>query len=150
MKAPRSWIVLLAATLTLSACGSTPKPVSSLLRAMYIRPEGQLNEGRPLYVVVRTVDEQTFLTDTYGKISEMVTARPLDESVLKVILLWPGKKNEILVEVAPDKSVGVYGLFTQPGNQWKLFLQSPVPSNSRLRLVRGSIVVDKRKDKRAR
>ncbi|MCK5798644.1 MAG: hypothetical protein KAI47_15735 [Deltaproteobacteria bacterium] len=122
--------------------------MTTLLRTIYLKSEGQLNGGRPLYVVVRTVDEQSFLADTYGKLAKVVTASPRDADVLKVLLLWPEAKNEVTIEVPTDKAIGLYCLFTHPGNQWKVLFPSPMASNVHLRLVRGNVMVDRRSKRR--
>jgi hypothetical protein len=75
-----------------------------------------------------SVNAKNFLTENYDNIADMVYADPPDESLLAWHILMPGQNEKVLV-AKPDKlSIGVYVLFTQPGEKWKMLLEKPFKS----------------------
>jgi len=91
-----------------------------------ITPDSRINDERPVYIVIRKVNKMDFLVDNYDCVSDMVYANPPNESLLAWHLLMPGQKEKIQV-IKPDASdIGVYVLFTNPGENWKLILEAPL------------------------
>jgi hypothetical protein len=93
-----------------------------------IIPDSSINDERPVYIVIRKVNKMEFLVENYDGISDMVYANPPNESLLAWHMLLPGQKEKIQV-IKPDKSdIGVYVLFTSPGENWKMILENPLKS----------------------
>jgi hypothetical protein len=91
-----------------------------------IIPDTRINDERPVYLVIRKVNRTEFLVENYDGISEMVHANPPSETVLALHMLLPGQKEMIQV-LKPEKiDIGVYVLFTNPGDNWKIILENPL------------------------
>jgi predicted component of type VI protein secretion system len=117
----------------LSGCGksSTVKTEQILFN---IATDSRINDERPVYIVIRKVNRTTFQIDDYDCISDMVYASPQNESLLAWQMLMPGKKEKIRI-TKPDKSdIGVYVLFINPGENWKLMLEAPLKSEYQLKV----------------
>jgi hypothetical protein len=109
----------------LYGCGkSTVKKEKIILNLI---PDSRLNDERPVYIMIRKVNSRIeFLVDNYDFISDMVYANPPNENFLALHMLMPGQKEQIQV-VKPDRSdIGLYVLFTNPGENWKLLLEDPL------------------------
>ncbi len=159
---PASLLSLGGLLLTLSVVGATGGCGSSTLvkRTIVFQPQQQVNRGRPFYALVRTVEEQGFLTDSYQKISALVyPSDKKDQTIVHVALIWPSREKTVVVKVPKDKAVAIYCLFTRPGSQWKVLLPPPMAEKIWAVLDRGTIVAQteqerkqerkKRKDDRA-
>jgi hypothetical protein len=49
-------------------------------------------------------------------------------------------KNEKILVVKPDKlSIGVYVLFTQPGEKWKMLLEKPLESEYKINIKKNAL-----------
>src|SRR2546421_12880563 len=79
----------------------------------------ETNGGKPFYVVVRAVEQATYVTDTYDAIAAKVFANPPDPSVLRSEVVFPGKTAKVECVKPESLPIGVYFLFTQPGQRWK-------------------------------
>ena len=113
-------------------------------RTVVLMPDKNANYGRPFYVLLRAVDEKQFLTDNYNAVAKMVYPNSEDPSVLKAVLVWPATPRKVQVEVAKDKAIGVYCIFTRPGNPWKLLLAPPMKSEQQAVLGKNTIVIRSR------
>lgn len=139
MRASGITIALLAALTCLggSGCGSS----KMIKRTIVFRPQQQSNAGRPFYALVRTVEEQDFLTDSYVKVSGLVyPSNKKDETIVHVALIWPSHDKTVVIEIPKDKAVAIYCLFTNPGSQWKVLLPPPMEERIWAVLDRGTIV----------
>lgn len=96
------------------------------MRTVVIRPGPQANAGRRFFVMVRTVKEKDFLQDGYGKVAGMIFPESGDPSIKKVQLVWPGQKAQLVVKIPKKDAFAVYGLFTHPGDPWKLLFTPPL------------------------
>jgi hypothetical protein len=85
-----------------------------------IRSPEDLNENRPLYVLVRQVDPKTYVDETYQSVASKVMAP--DDSVLGSAVLFPGSKAELEWQKTKKGVVAVYVLFTTPTGEWKAVL----------------------------
>ena len=86
------------------------------------------NGGRPFYAVIRSVEQATYITDSYEAISAKVFANPPDPSVLRTEVIYPGVPATWTIEQPEGLSVGVYFLFTEPGDGWKIIRSPPLPT----------------------
>ncbi len=124
----RRWALGLGLALCVLGCkpkGDPVAPTKGVKLPIVVRASADSNDGRPLYVVVRVVDEQGFIEDSYAAVSALVVEP--DESVLATILVFPGTvAYEELELEAPPETLGVYALFSVvEEGKWKLLLEGP-------------------------
>jgi len=101
------------------------------------------NNGKPFYIVIRKVTKTNFLVDSYNEVAGMVYSDPQDESLLAWQVMLPGQKKEIKVGKPDNLSIGIYGLFTTPGQNWKVMLNSPLESKYKVDLQNNSLKFNK-------
>lgn len=95
------------------------------------------NQGLPVYMLVRTVDDKAYLGQSYQVVAAKVTEP--DPSVLRSLVIYPDSRVEVRVK-KPDKGgMAVYFLFTAPGERWKTLLPQPLPLSVALRLESNQI-----------
>lgn len=126
-------IVSLAVLLSLAGCGSTGTSV-------VVTSQEVTNGGRPFYAVVRSVEQATHLTDTYESIAAKVFANPADPSVLAAQVIYPGVEATVEVQPSETLPLGVYFLFTEPGERWKVLQPKPLPSSMQIDLGVSDVV----------
>ena len=129
--------LLLALAVVSAGCAGKSKNeavVKPVARELVLRPRPGINGGRPVYVLVRSIDESEFLADSYRKISAMVYPNSGDPSVLAVALIWPNRGQRVQVYASKDKAIAVYAMFAAPGDQWKLLLGQPLRTQYLIRL----------------
>jgi hypothetical protein len=114
-----------AVSLLLAGCGGSQ--VSIVVRA-----SKDANSTRPVYVLVRSIDEKTHLAESYQTVAGKVMTP--DDSVLGSGMIFPGAEKKIEVKRQGDKLLGVYVLFTRPSGEWKVLVPSPSPGKLRIEL----------------
>ncbi len=97
---------------------------------IYVKSTDRTNGGRPLHMMVRTIDEPAPL-ESYADVAALAYREEPDPSVLKVEVVLPGEEEVVVpFEVPDDVSVIVYFFYTDPdSNRWKVPLRSPVPED---------------------
>ncbi len=91
-----------------------------------IKTTKETNQGTPLYVVLRETNMAQFLTQDYHEIAAQSFWKEESEPGTVKMVLIPGSTNKItLPSPGKNKSVGVYFLFTNPGESWKYILDKP-------------------------
>jgi hypothetical protein len=129
--ASRAWLAgpILAGGLLSSACQSGPAPLT-----IGVQSASDANQGRPLQMVVRMVDQGSFLGESYQDAAGKVTSP--DDSVLSNKVIFPGSKIEIPITRQDKKPVGVYFFFTTPANgtSWKKLIVQPLPNKVEIEL----------------
>ncbi len=129
----RSWTSVLGALLlVLAGCSSNKIKIE-------VSSTAETNEGRPFYVVVRQVEQATYVTDGYDVIAGKVYANPPDSSVLRSEVIYPGKTLELNVAKPETVPIAVYFLFTHPGERWKMSKVQPLPSSISVELDKNDI-----------
>jgi hypothetical protein len=101
-----------------------------------VRSPHDLNAGRPVHMLVRSVDQQEYINESYVAVSDKVVAK--DESVLGEAVVYPELPLMVSVKRG-DKMVAVYFFFTQPGLRWKTLLELPVPHATEIKLGTSNI-----------
>ena len=135
----RSSLRLAAAALAV-ACAALSGCASSKV-SVRIDSKADANGGAPFYVVVRAVDQSTFVTESYETIAGKTFQTPKDPSLVTAEVVYPGAKKEIVVEKPKgDQGLGVYLLFTKPGERWKTARNAPLPDT--LDLTVGASQID--------
>lgn len=119
-------------------CGGA-KAVPKEQVTFFIVPDGSINDQRPVYIVIRKVNKKNFLTENYDDIADMVYAEPPDESLLTWRILMPGQNEKILVTKPDTLSIGVYVLFTQAGEKWKMLLEKPLESEYKINIKKNAL-----------
>jgi predicted component of type VI protein secretion system len=110
---------------SLSGCGKSTA-VKREEVVFNITPDAHVNDDRPVYIVIRKVNKMEFLTDNYDGITDVVCTNPPPESLMAWQMLLPGQNEKIQV-FKPEKSdIGIYVLFANPGENWKIILEAPL------------------------
>ncbi|WP_148037438.1 hypothetical protein ACGP04_04195 [Piscirickettsia salmonis] len=88
------------------------------------------NNAKVFYVMVKPVDKNEFLTDSYDVLyNELFTSVALYRSVIK-----PGQTLTTDIPVTTSKDFGIYFFFTNPTDRWKLLINQPIPSDYKIKL----------------
>jgi hypothetical protein len=96
---------------------------------IYVRSSERSNDGNTLYALVRSVDAKTIRSnEIYHDVASKLFADPVDPSVLDNRPIFPGNPVTFNVSEGDAKNLVVYFLFTNPGQNWRLPLRSPLPS----------------------
>ena len=94
-----------------------------------VQSSEKTNGGRPLYMMVRTVDSRALLSEDYASASALVFTHPPDKSVQKVQTVLPGKPVVLNLPRPEESELALYFFFTQPGDKWRVPLSQPLPSD---------------------
>jgi predicted component of type VI protein secretion system len=117
-------IVIFLSVLT-SGCGLGQKKDNSLT-TFRVTSRPDTNDGRAVHAVISSVSPQQFLTDSYETIADRAYSNPPSEGIIRVFPVIPGEITTVKVPRERVNSVGVYFLFSKPGEQWKMLLSQPV------------------------
>ncbi|MBS0615324.1 MAG: hypothetical protein JSR58_02075 [Verrucomicrobia bacterium] len=77
------------------------------------------NQNTPFYVLFKATDLPHFLTDDYKKIAHQRMLADDDPTNLCSVFFIPGETKTITLENPENKAIGVYFVFTHPGEDWK-------------------------------
>ncbi len=132
-------IVLLSFSTTMMQACSGPKHIKKV-DFIFIADE-KANEERSVYVVIRKINKKLFLDESYEDVTNTIYAEPRDQSLLASRILIPGKKEKLTLEIIkPDEvNIGVYGLFANPGKNWKLFFETPLESKYSIKVQENNL-----------
>ncbi len=111
-----------------------------------IKPDKSANNAQPLYIVIRDVDKKSFLIEDYDEIADLVYTDSPDEGLLTWHVVLPGKKEEITVEVPGKSDLGIYGMFTQPEENWKIMFERPLEPEYEIIIQDNSLKYKKEKN----
>jgi len=104
-----------------------------------IRSSADINNGAPVYFVVRKVDGQTFLAESYAAVAEKVFQQPVDSSILERKPVFPGQEIVVRIDQISSGQLGLYFLFSEPGGNWRYPLQLPLPQEVVIQLGKNPI-----------
>ena len=99
----------------------------------------ETNDGRAVHAVIKSVTPQEFLTDSYESMVDAAYSNPPADGVLRSFAIVPGQTKTISLEKEPQKAIGVYFLFSEPGEQWKLLMPQPIRSKYNFKLDKDSV-----------
>jgi hypothetical protein len=91
-----------------------------------------VNQSRPVYMVVRTVDDKAYLSQTYEEVAAKVITP--DNSVIHTGVVYPGGTRQVSVKVPQSLPVAVSFLFTSPDGEWQTLLDALVPGTVDIQL----------------
>jgi hypothetical protein len=124
------WLLLLASLALLVGCGAK---VPTLL----VRAPRDVNGGKPVYMLVRAVEEASFSVDSYRSVAARVAAP--DDSVVLTEVIYPGTLSSFPLSVPAKGQIAVYFLFRSPTGDWKVLLDKPLPAKPSIELSRYQI-----------
>jgi hypothetical protein len=88
-----------------------------------------MNDGKPLYIVVRSVAGNSFLSEDYDAVAQKVFSFPRDETILYRESVFPGNASEFTITRPDDSDIAIYAFFTKPGDNWRVSLRRPLPTD---------------------
>jgi hypothetical protein len=118
--------------------GGCMKPSGSTEKmTVHIRSCKNTNRGTPLYVIIKETTMVDFLIDDYNHIAAQSFWKEDNHGKLVKKILFPGKTDQIEVDIPNnDKSVGLYFIFTKPGECWKYYVDNP--QSKKVKVLLGS------------
>lgn len=100
-----------------------------------IRTKKTTNDGTALYVVIKESSMANFLMDDYDEIATQAFLKEDEKIYLTKTILVPGKTEKLKIPVIEKgKSIGIYFIFTNPGECWKCFVDNPQSKNVKILL----------------
>ena len=117
--------LLLAGFVTISSGCGTKIPVIKFK----VKSEASVNQGQPVFLLIRTINGPEFVTDDYQAIADMFNASPFNATVISSEFIIPGDTKKFKIKKPDDKSIGIYCMFTKPDGQWKVLVQKPLEKN---------------------
>jgi predicted component of type VI protein secretion system len=97
------------------------------------------NQGNPFYVLFKATDLPHFLTDDYKKIAHQRMLAEDNPAYLDSVFFLPGETKTISIKNPENKSIGVYCIFTHPGEEWKYIAAEEENSQIKLLLAEDEI-----------
>lgn len=94
-----------------------------------VRSDDDTNAGRPLYLLVRSVDSRALVSESYTEAAALVFSMPRESSIQHVQALIPGQDASITLPVPEASDLALYFFFTRPGEKWRVPLPRPIPSD---------------------
>lgn len=118
------------AVLLLSGCAAkTP--------SLVVQAPGNVNGGRPVYMLMRTVEEAKFTVDSYGSVAARVSTP--DDSVVRTEVIYPGTLSSFPLSSPAKGQLAVYFLFGSPTGDWKMLLDKQLPQAMSIKLGKDQI-----------
>lgn len=130
----RSRLVVLVSLLWLIGTGAA---CSSDSLYLVVRSPADMNAGRPIRMLVRAVDSQQYVDESYTTVSDKVVLK--DDSVLHSAVVYPNVPLKAEIKWPSSKNIAVYFFFTTPGQRWKTLLEMPLPHTADITLGRDNI-----------
>lgn len=87
------------------------------------------NDGKPLYMLVRAVDSRALVSESYADASALVFTTKKDPSVKHVQAIMPGTEINVTIPTPESSDIALYFFYTHPGDQWRIPLTQPLPSD---------------------
>lgn len=113
-----------------------------------LRADDNSNQGRPLRVLIRSVDEQQFRAESYATVAALVI-KP-DASVQRSLIIEPTQRGSRALWIKSKKSspLGLYFFYGASTASWKVWLQPDLPW--RITIPLGRLGVDAEQVKECR
>ncbi len=107
-----------------------------------VKSDETVNNGQPVYIVIRTVTPSDFVSQDYQSVASMVMQNPPDKTVVFTQLILPDRKIKFKVNKPDNQSLAVYCMFTEPDPaQWKVFLQKPLEKKYKFILEENNLLL---------
>src|ERR1041384_3960115 len=88
---------------------------------MTVRSPSDLNAGRPIRMLVRAVDPQQYVDESYQAVADKVVVK--DDTVLHSAVVYPSVPLTAAIKWPSSKAIGVYFFFTSPGHRRQTMLE---------------------------
>lgn len=98
--------------LGLAACSTTTR--------IQINSFETTNDGRSFYVMVRQIEEEEIIADSYEDAARRVFAREADTDNRQRRVVIPGKPLTLDMPTEKNRDIVLYFFFTEPGDRWWL------------------------------
>jgi hypothetical protein len=131
------FLIAVTGSLYISGCGKGAVKIDELV--INVISDKQINDGRSVYIVLRTVNRMEFMVENYDGISDMVFANPQDNSVIANQMILPGKNEVIHIQKPEKNGIGIYALFSTPGDNWKIMIEPPFKPEYRIKVKKNRI-----------
>jgi len=95
---------------------------------IHVESKKDTNGGEPFYMVVRSTDGKSFVTERYQDIAAKLFAKTQDPATVTQEPIFPGKPFTLTLEEGDKKDLVVYFFFTKPGTNWRVPLRKPLPA----------------------
>lgn len=102
-----------------------------------VKSPADMNGGRPIRMLVRAVDQQDYVGESYQTVSDKVVFK--DDSVLHQAVVYPNVPLAAEIKWPSSKGIGIYFFFTSPGPRWKTMLEIPLPHSTTIVLGQNNI-----------
>ena len=121
------------AALFVTVCSFWPFSNSSTVK-MTVKTLDTTNEGAPFYFYIKEVEKGPFLKHEYHDVVKEAFPSGDETPENRPQVIIPGKKYTLnFTRKNPEKLLGVYFLFTNPGDDWKML----VNPSSKVEIVLG-------------
>lgn len=120
----RAWSTRIAAAALTLACA---QGCASSTR-IYVRSTEGTNDGSALYMMVRAANGSVLVTESYQQAATKLFHDPPDTTVLASQPIFPGNNSTLTLDGADGKDIVIYFFFTDPGQDWRVYLHKPLPS----------------------
>ncbi len=131
-------VAVMTSVLLVGLGGCAKNQISIKIQSNY-----NTNDEQPVCIVIRSVNYNNFLTESYQDIAGMVYTDPPNSTVIASRIMLPGTKKKIKIEIPPKELVGIYSLFKEP-DIWRILLRRPFDSKYYIILEQNRIVLKKR------
>lgn len=105
-----------------AGCASGP----DFKREITFQSRDSTNGGKPFYVLVRSVGEGEFLSESYREVAKRLIPDTEDPSVKALRFVVPGREQKVTIEVPDGELFAVYGMFLSPGEPWRVLNGAPL------------------------
>lgn len=123
---PLSVVVLLAALALGPGCVRTVR--------IQVSSSQDTNSGQILYMMVRATNDQALIEEDYTTAADRMFNSAQDESVQSVQAILPGTPVFLSVPRPAQERLALYFFFTDPGPNWKVPLDPPLPAEVQVEL----------------
>jgi len=93
-----------------------------------VKSSQRTNEGNTLYMMVRDATGKPIVSESYQEVAAKLFTDPPDPSVIRTEPIFPGNTVSFTIEESDEKDLFLYFFYTDPGENWRLPLRKPLPS----------------------
>lgn len=107
-----------------------------------LRGDSEINQGRPLQVLIRSVSNDTYRSEAYTTVARLVI-QP-DKSVIRLITIEPRDryKRRLFLSVPDDMPLALYFFYGSQTGSWRMLLPPPLPFTVSIPLGRYGVRAD--------
>jgi hypothetical protein len=95
---------------------------------VYVESTGLTNGGKPMYMMISEAGGKTTVAEQYQAAAARLFATPPDPAMIESQPIFPGSPASLTLDDVADKTIVIYFFFTDPGQNWRVPLQRPLPA----------------------